>query len=286
MSILEKQFSAFFNSAGSTKLGYLGNQFQVQLNTPLSIPATCIYATLEVVSAKVWNTSPNISEAIGNNHLFFTFKGMGYDLVFPDGLWGTKEFNLYLEYFFLRNSLYVVESPTETQNILFVVEENDATQRVSIQFNVLGISIDFTKPNSCIDVMGFYTTHNKINDTFTSDLIITTTIKGDSVVAPNEARYNRVSNYFIRSNLVSDGIPVNNVSTGIISEIPVDVRVGSLINFVPTNPMKSDCTDLIGNPKSVLSFTLVDQLGRDVSTSNEDWSLAIIFRYYGFENQK
>ena len=276
MSLLEKQFSAFFNSSGSTKIGFLGNQFQVQLQSPLLIPGDCVYATLEVVSAKVWNTSPNISENIGNNHLVFTFGGKEYDLVFPDGLWGTDEFNLYLDYFFLRHGL----------DELFEVTENDATQRASIKFNVLGVIIDFTKPNSCIDVLGFYTTHDQLNDIFTSDLKITTTIVGDSVAAPNEARYNRVMNYFIRSNLVSDGIPVNNTSTGIISEIPIDVRVGSLINFIPTNPMRSDCSDLIGNSKSVIRFTLVDQLGRDVSTSGEEWSLAIIFRYYGFENPK
>lgn len=283
MSLLEKQFSAFFNSAGANKIGTLGNHFQVQLQTPLQIPGSCVYATLEVVSAKVWNTSPNISEGIGNNHLVFTYLGKEYDLIFPDGLWGTKEFNLYLEYFFLHHGLKETVG-TEIENVLFVVVENDATQRVSIQFNVLGVVIDFTKPNSCIDVLGFYTTHN--NDIFTSNLKITTTIKGDSITAPNEARYNRVMNYFIRSNLVSDGIPVNNVSTGIIAEVPIDVKVGSLINFIPTNPMRSDCSDLIGNPKSVVSFTLVDQIGRDVSTSGEEWSLAIIFRYQSFENQK
>ena len=90
MSLIERQFSAFFNSAlssGSTKTNNLGNRFSVQLNTPLTIPRDSLYASLEVVSAKVWNVSPNVSSAIGNNHMFFSYGGQEYDLEFPDGLY-------------------------------------------------------------------------------------------------------------------------------------------------------------------------------------------------------
>lgn len=281
MALLEKQFSAFFNSSqenGSVKIGTMGNEFQVQLQSPVLIPLGCIYATLEVVSAKVWNTSPNISEEIGNNHLYFSYKGIDYDVVFEDGLWGSKEIDMWLGYTFLRNDL---------PNKLFELTENDATQKYSVKINYKGVTIDFTKPNSCIDVLGFYTIHDKINDKFISDVILTSSLDGESFVAPNEARLNRVVNYYIRSNLVSDGIPVNNQSSGIIAEVPIiNARVGSLINYIPTNPLRCDCSDLIGQSKQSITFVLVDQLGRNVSTSNEDFSLAIIIRYYSFEKNK
>jgi hypothetical protein len=134
--------------------------------------------------------------------------------------------------------------------------------------------------NACIDITGFFTTHNEASDTFTSDQIITSTIAGESVTAPNEARFNRIVNYYITSNMLSDGIPINNRSAGIICEVPIIVKAGYLINFVPTNPLRVDCSDLIGQSKQLISFGLVDQLNREVSTAGEDWSLAIVIRYH------
>jgi hypothetical protein len=99
-------------------------------------------------------------------------------------------------------------------------------------------------------------------------------------VAEKEARFNRIVNYYITSNLLSDGIPINSKSLGVISEVPITVKVGSLINYLPTNPLRVDCSDLIGQSKQLISFALLDQLGREVSTSGEDFSLAIVIRYH------
>lgn len=276
MSLIERQFSAFFSSAtstGSTRTNSLGNRFSVQLDTPLTIPRNCLYASLEVVSAKVWNVSPNISADIGNNHLVFRYGGQEHDIEFPDGLYGIDQVNMFFGIYFGQHATL--------PNDLFELEENGATQKVSVKFNYIGVVIDFTKPNSCIDVLGFYT--NEVDGTFTSTAVITGA-KDESVVAPNEARFNRIVNYYITSNLLSDGIPINNKSSGVISEVPINVRVGSLITYVPWNPMRVDCSDLIGQGKQLVSFGLVDQLGREVSTAGENWSLGIVIRYFIREN--
>jgi hypothetical protein len=275
MSLIEKQFSAFFNSSvasGSVKIGSLGNRFQVQLDSPLTIPADSLYASLEVVSTKIWNVSPNISTTIGNNQLYFSYAGYNFNIQFPDGLYGVDEINKHISIYFNE---YI-----SLPNDLFLFSENQSTQKVSIQINYIGVMIDFRYPNSCIDVLGFYTTHDEINDIFTSTILLDSVVAGASFTAPNEARFNRVVNYYLLSNILSDGIPINAKSLGIIAEIPVTVGVGSLINYLPTNPLKIDCTDLIGNSKQLISFTLLDHLLRDVSTSGEDWSLTIVFRYY------
>ena len=195
---------------------------------------------------------------------------------FPDGLYGIDEMNMFFNIYFGQN-------PT-LPNDLFELEENGATQKVSVKFNYVGVTIDFTKPNSCIDVLGFYTLYDGVQDTFTSTEIITSNVKGESIIAPNEARFNRIVNYYIVSNLLSDGIPINNKSSGVISEVPITSRVGSLITYVPLNPMRVDCSDLIGQSKQLVSFGLVDQLGREVSTAGEDFSLGIVIRYFIREN--
>lgn len=275
MSLIEKQFSAFFNSSvssGSVKIGNLGNRFQVQLETPFAIPSDSIYASLEVVSTKVWNVSPNISALIGNNKLYFTYAGYNFTIQFPDGLYGIDELNKHLSIYF--NDSVILP------NDLFLFSENPSTQKVSIQINYLGVMINFQFPNSCIDVLGFYTTHDPINDIFTSTIVLDSVVAGASFVAPNQARFNRIVNYYITSNLLSDGIPINSKSMGIIAEIPINVGVGSLVNYLPTNPLKIDCSDLIGQSKQLVSFALLDQEGRDVETSGEDFSLTIVIRYY------
>jgi hypothetical protein len=270
---IERQFSAFFSSSlGSTKTNSLGNRFEVQLSTPLTIPRSSTYASLEVVSAKVWFVSPNVSVDIGNNRLYFEYLGNKYEVLLPDGLYGVDELNTFMEMHF--------SGIAGVPNDLFEFEENGSSQRLSIKFNYAAVSLDFTRPNACIDITGMYTTHDEQADKFTSDLIITSTIEGETITAPNEARFNRINNYYITSNLLSDGIPINNRSAGVICEVPILVRPGSLINFVPTNPMRIDCSDLIGQSKQLISFGLVDQLSREVSTSGEDWSLAIVIRYH------
>lgn len=165
-------------------------------------------------------------------------------------------------------------------NDLRVFEENGATQKLSIKFNYGGVTVDFTQPNACIDVTGVFTTHDETADTCTSNEIITSAIAGESVIAPNEARFNRVVNYYITLTMLSDGIPIHNRSAEVICEVPINVRSGSLINFVPTNPLRVDYSDLIGQNKQLILFGLVDQLSREVSTSGEDWSLAIVIRYH------
>lgn len=277
MSLIERQFCAFFNSdalSGSIQTNDLGNRFSVQLDTPLTIPRDSLYASLEVVSAKVWNVSPNISSSIGNNHFYFNYGGQQYDMELPDGLYGIAEMNMFFEIYFGKNE--------SLPNDLFELEENKATQKASIKFNYVGVAIDFTKPNSAIDVLGFYTTRE--GDNYTSTKVISSTVKGESFLAPHEANFNRIVNYYIVSNMLSDGIPINNKSTGIISEVPINVVVGSLITYVPLNPMRVDCSDLIGQGKQLISFGLVDQLGREISTAGESWSLGIVIRYFIREN--
>ena len=69
-------------------------------------------------------------------------------------------------------------------------------------------------------------------------------------------------------------------SNGIIADVPITASVGSLINYQPFRPIKSDATELIGNPKQSFTFALVDQLERDVSTLGEEYSLSCVIEFW------
>ena len=261
MPLVEQHNSYFFNSSpttGATPIGSLGNRFKVSLNNPISIPSHALYASLEVVSARVWFTSPNISTDIGNNHLRFSYSGQSYDLVLEDGSYGVEELDSVLGNYFFSEGLPVT---------LFYLETNDAIQKVIIKFGLAGVSIDFTGTDTCRDVLGFTS-------------IITSISAGQSILGNKEAKFNRVENYLIRSDIVSSGIPQNDTASGIIAEIPIDAGPGDQIRYNPFNPLRCDATDLIGKSKQALTFMLLDQEMRDVSTTGEYWSLTVVIRYY------
>jgi hypothetical protein len=262
MPLIKKEISYYFNSAveaGAIKIGSLGNQFKISLDSPIHVPMSAKYATLHVPTAAVWNNSPNISAAIGNNKIYFSYGGTPYVIQIADGLYGVSDIDSLCSAFFTNNTL-----PAD----LFEISSNDSTQKVTVAFNYADIIFDFTQPDTCRDVLGF---NSQTFGPFPPPSI---------QPAPNVAAFNRVVSYFIRSTLLSSGVPQNQFSTGIIADIPIDAPVGSLINYEPRHPINSDATELIGNPKQTFIFTLVDQLGRDVSTLGEEFSLSVVIEYW------
>jgi hypothetical protein len=261
MTLIKKEISYFFNSAeasGAVKIGNLGNQFRISLNSPIHVPASAKYATLHVPTAAVWNNSPNISAIIGNNKLYFSYQGTPYVISIADGLYGVSDVDSLCSIFFTNQSL---------PNDLFEVSSNDSTQKITIAFNYADIIFDFTQPDTCRDVLGF---DSQPFGPFAAPSV---------QPAPKVAAFNRVVSYFIRSTLLSSGIPQNLTSNGIIADVPITARVGSLINFEPYRPIKSDATELIGNPKQTFTFELLDQLERPVSTMGEEFSLSLVIQF-------
>jgi hypothetical protein len=261
MPLVELQDSYFFNSSptsGATPLGNLGNKFKVTLSNPITLPVHALYASLEVVSARVWYTSPNISAEIGNNHLRFSYNGQSYDITLEDGSYGVEELDDVLSKYFVGAGL---------SSNLFILETNDAVQKVYITFEVAGVSIDFTGADTIRTVLGF-------------EGIITSTTPGP-IQGTLDAKFNRIENYLIKSDIVQSGIPQNDTAAGIIAEVPLgDTGVGDQISYNPFNPLRCDASDLIGKAKQVLTFTLTDQELRDVSTAGEYWSVTVVMRYY------
>lgn len=259
--LIEKQLPIFFNSAeatGAKKVGTLGNQFEVSLHSPIAIPQDAENCTIEVVQASVWNTSPNISPLYNNDHFYISYSGVDYDIFIPEGLYGVTELDLFFK-------LQLPNEEPELPSDLFEISSNDATQRCVVTFNYDGVSIDFTRPNTLSDIMGF-----------------TSLISGDtddSIFADRLAGFNRITSYYILSTMSKTGIPQNQDGQGILTAVPITARVGSLINYSPFNPLRVNAEELIGNQFQTLNFRLVDQLLLDVSTGGEEWQLTVVVRF-------
>ena len=119
----------------------------MQLNNPMTIPGNAIYATLEVVSAAIWNVSPTISEEIGNNHFYITSPESGVaDFTIPDGLYGVIELEA-----FLQQELVNLGGSAD----IISLTEQGSTQKLVITLGVTGNTVDFTASDTCRDVLGF-----------------------------------------------------------------------------------------------------------------------------------
>ena len=255
MSVLiPKSTSFFFSSDAANKAQNVsedGSQFSVVLDTPISLPQGALSATLSVNQASIWNTSYNISASFGNNKITIVESGTPITLTIPDGLYSLNGLNSYFATQFVN-----LGQPTN----LILVSGDEATQKTIITFLKAGDRIDFTQPNSVRVLLGF------------NARVVISASAGFNEFSDEPANFNRVNSYLIRSNLVSQGIPVNSIGQGIIAQVPITVPPGSQINYQPFNPIPVDASELVGMGKNTFTFTLVDQDLRPTPTAGETWN--------------
>ena len=263
MSVLIPKSASFFFSSDpanqAQNVSADGSQFTVVLNSPLALPKGAMAATLSVSQANIWNTSYNISAAFGNNVFRFRSANNDHTIIFPDGLYSLSGLNSYLSTQFANLGL--------SSNLLSVGGD-DATQRAIITFVNAGDQVDFTVANSVREILGF------------NARLVVATIAGFNAFSDEPANFNRVNSYLIRSNLVSQGIPVNSIGQGIIAQVPINVSPGSQIHYQPLNPIPVDAGELVGMGRNVFTFSLVDQNLRPTPTAGETWDFVLVLTYY------
>ena len=369
MSLLHCEESYFFSSDernGAQNKSQDGSTFSVQLNNPISIPKEAMYCTLEVTSATIWNNTPNISAAIGNNKLYFhtevdTSIGTDFVITIPDGLYGVSELTARIQREMLGLGL--------PRDVLLLTAD-DATQRIVVSFGYANTWLDFgdgspttlsstdlgfnnaVQVSMSVDLLTLSGTDMplgrfEVGDTFRFDsggsafagqtFTIQTVIAGgsdtvqvfdiDPAVASQAlpattlsfsriragaprtdtfrevlgfdtrlvpltpkasshseggdftAAFNRVNNFIIKSDIISDGISVNAINDSIIADVLITSEPGDQIVFTPFHPPKANADELIGHRKNFLSFRLTDQVGRPVETMSENWSFTVVLKY-------
>lgn len=243
-ALLSRCLSLILNSdpaAGAENVSADGSSFQVALHDPIVIPKDAVECKIGVIAANVWNTSPNIAASYGNNQFEFTTTSAPagtYPLTIPDGLYSVEGLNAYLSSQFLNLGL-----PAN----LITISGDAATQRSIITFLTSGDSIDFTIVNSVREVLGF------------NSAVITAPSANYSFFSDNVAAFNRINSFLLASNIVAQGIPINNQSRGIIGSVPISVAPGSQIVYSPQNVVWFNAKELIGAGKINLAFQLLDQ---------------------------
>ncbi len=258
--IVDKVQSYVFSSnpaIGAINKSLDGSSFSVALNNPISVPTGTVSCTLDAIAASIWNVSPNISAAFGNNKFYFSQAGTPYVVTITDGLYSLPQLNAFLGRFFVNNGL---------QKNLITFTGDESTQKSIITFNFVGTQIDFTQANTIRTILGF---NSQILP------LVPSVIQGENYTSNTIAVFNRINSFFITSSLVNSGLPLNGTPGNIIAQIPITASPGSQINYQPQNVIEVSGRNLIGNSVQYVTFTLLDDQLRPVNTLGEYWSVTI-----------
>jgi hypothetical protein len=247
---------------GAVNVRNNGSDFEVQFNPALSIPSSALDLKVAVERAEIWFTFPNISETLGNNKIYIT-EGANpqIELTIPTGLYSLEQLNESLQTLALNAGI------TSSPDPPFEIEGNDATQKVEITINYTNISLEF-KSDSPTDLLGFPV-----------GVIGPPAIAPEVFFAPSVAQFNSVNNVQIHSNLVNNGIPLNNKFSGILANVQINVPAGSQILYAPFRPLFCSAENLKSSSRTNVRFYITDENGNFLDTNAEYWSATIRLMY-------
>ena len=249
MTLVQKDLTYFFSS--STRLGAQnkdnnGARFQIQLDRAISVPVNAVDVNIEVTSANIWFTSPNIDAIYQNNLLYLEYddgvNSGSIVLTIPKGLYSVNSLNQTIEH--LLNDVLIPGSPGYFQCDSILFTSDSATQKVKLQFGTLYLSMltDQALLNNIAPTLGWYDSANPL----VTDLgpIGPSLYTGQVFTAPSVAQLNKINAYLIHGDIVKNGIAVNNTQANILT-----------------------------------TFWLTDELNRYIDTNDEDFSFALTVSY-------
>ena len=255
-----------FTSAGADNVSADGTSFEVTLQRPIMIPNDAVACEVGVISASIWNNSPNIGPDLGaggiDNNLFRYTTSTGtpgtYNITFPTGLYSLAALSSYLSGQFVNNG--------HASN-LFTLSGQAATGLATVTILTLGDTVRFEQVGSVGSILG------------SPAAVITSAIANEVTYGTTIATLNHNNKYLISGTLVSGGIPTNSTSRGLLAAIPIASVPGSQINYTPPNIQWTPAMELIGQNKNQFSFRLTNERNEATPTANETWSFTLMLRY-------
>lgn len=243
---------------GAVNKNSQGSYFEINLDRGIEIPKKAKYCWIEVQSAEIWNTSPNILTGV-NDKLYYEDAMGVFTMTIPQGLYSIDLLNLEI-------SRQLVESGRDAESM--VIFGNYATQKTYIQFLDIGTSIDFTQSDTFRVLLGF------------DSVTIGPSISTDEIFDSNNvAAFNSINYFILHTDLVAYGIRINNTYTQAVAQVLIDKPAGSQILHEPNNPPEISANELIGKYKRNIKVWLTDQSNNLIDTASEDFSMRLIIYY-------
>ena len=227
----------------------------------ISLPPSAVDITFHIENASLWNTSPNISAELKNNKLDYLINNIQQPTItIPDGLYSVDTLTSTV-------SNVLVNRNQDSAGLVFTGDF--ATGRV-ILTTAINYQADFlTTFDNCRFILGF----DRFLYPATPQANITNT------QAPNEAKFNTNNSFTIRSDLCSNGIPVNGAGLNLMAIIPIPPdSIGQIINYTPFHPSVISCNFLRGKNTNSFYFTICNETGKSIKQT-EPFTILLVLKY-------
>ena len=251
---------------GALNVSSDGSQFEVQLQDAIQIPREAQNVTISSEESTVWFVVPNIITGVndkmyvdGPDTLDVT---QSFVITIPQGLYNSSQLNsaVLRE---LENAGAKV-SPDPIINI----GSDTSTNKIIIRFNYAVSEVDFTPSDTFRDILGF---NSQVVGPFAG--------APQNVLADNVAAFNTINSFLLHSDLVSQGLRLNNDYNQILTQVLIDVVPGKQIVSTPFNPPKINAQDLAGSSRTNIRMWLTDEANNPVNTNTEFFTTRIVIRY-------
>ena len=262
---------------GASNRSVDGSRFTIQFNDPFWLPANARGATLSVIRGSIWNNSPNISSAFGNNTFQIVDVNGTHTATVSDGLYDVDTLVQELAYQFDN---LLVNRPFFPFNSYFRFTANESTNKVLITFLNDGKTgaPEIKWANSSLrTVLGFdATSPGKPINPYSADHEI-------SIESPETPKFNTYNSFVIHSDIVDTGIRINGQNyQNIIGVIPISSAVGELTSYVASNPVPfALCNNLIGasSAKWSIDVWLTSEYNVPLDTRGEYYEVIVLIKW-------
>jgi len=268
MAVVDKSIHFDVNSDpafGASNVNATGSKFEVNFEQPLFVDKGAFEVEVAVEEATVWNTVSNISEALGNNHIFIIDNSITIDVTIQDGTYSTSSLSAAIdrEYVLLTGTagLIVLDEDFPTQKVILIINGSLAAGT--------GARVDFTPANTFRDVIGFDSNLQPLAGPTLVDV---------NILADNEAQFNNIE-YFLIHWDSGPGFSTNATFQQSIARVNIDARPGSQIVSTPFNPAKSSAESWAGNRRSHVTFWLTSEDGVTLVDTGETWSARLVISW-------
>ena len=254
-----------------------GSRFTIQFNDPFYLPNNSYGTRLAVISSNIWNVSPNVSTALGNNILEIKDSNGIHRITIDQGLYDLESLFQQITHQFDNIPLTRPVFPFET---MCNFQGNDSTGRIYIEFTDLATiaNLEFIWSNSTItSLLGFTpTSPTKPTSPSTPDRSFT-------IVSENFPKFNQYNSFVLHSDIVSEGIPINNNRDNIIAQIPIKAKVAELDNYFRAQEpyLFSTCDNLIGQQNQIYSMTfwITSETGVPLDQAGEYFDFVLLLSW-------
>ena len=301
-NLIKKEMSYFFSSAsalGAVNKDNNGSRFQIAMQNIANVPPSAVDVTIEVTSANIWHTSPNISADWKNNKMYLVHNynlsagdtnvlpvpgDTFITLTVPKGLYGILELNETISELIQEIVLPINPEtglPERLTSTAVVLTADAATQRIKIQLEThlrLILETGVTHPNNIAPTLGFTIAH-PLAFNVPEIHIGTPFYDGYKFTANTIASLNKINSFLLHGDILRGGITVNGRRANIMTEVQITSRPGKMINFRPFNPYKLDGSHLKHGVNDLLTFWLTNELNQPIDTFGEDYTFSVTLSY-------